>query len=60
MCGGRDGAFSIIGREVAPIGQDHEVDTRTKLLVAGMVLFVLACLLIGGILAIASPPNSCC
>jgi hypothetical protein len=36
------------------------VDTRTKLLIAGMLLFVLVCLVIGGILAIASPPNSCC
>jgi hypothetical protein len=42
------------------MGQDPLVDRRTKLLVAGMVLFVLACLVIGGILAIASPPNSCC
>jgi hypothetical protein len=52
--------FSVTGRERTSIGQDPHVDRRTKLLVAGMVLFVLACLVIGGILAIASPPNSCC
>jgi hypothetical protein len=36
------------------------VDTRTKLIVIAMVLFVLGLLVIGGILAISSPPSSCC
>lgn len=60
MSRGPGGVVSVTARELASIGQDQGVDRRTKLLVAGMVLFVLACLVIGGILAIASPPNSCC
>lgn len=48
------------GHGPASISQDRWVDARTKLLIAGMVLFVLVCLVIGGILAIASPPSSCC
>jgi hypothetical protein len=36
------------------------MDRRTKLLIVGMALFVLACLVVGGILAITSPPSSCC
>jgi hypothetical protein len=36
------------------------VDRRTKLLIVGMALLVLAFLVIGGILAITSPPSSCC
>jgi hypothetical protein len=42
------------------MGQDPGVDTRTKLLIVGMALLVLAFLVIGGILAITSPPSSCC
>ncbi|HUZ71112.1 MAG TPA: hypothetical protein VMU65_15495 [Candidatus Saccharimonadales bacterium] len=51
---------SITRRVLASIGQDPRVDRRTTLLIVAMALFVLACLVIGGILAIASPANSCC
>jgi hypothetical protein len=47
-------------RERRCIGHDPAVTTRTKLLIVGMALLVLAFLVIGGILAIASPPSSCC
>jgi len=36
------------------------MDTRTKLVIAVLLVLVLAFLVIGGIIAIASPPNSCC
>jgi hypothetical protein len=36
------------------------MDTKTKWVIAGLLLLVLAFLVIGGIMAIASPPNSCC
>jgi hypothetical protein len=36
------------------------VTTRGKLLIIGMALLVVALLVIGGILAITSPPSSCC
>jgi hypothetical protein len=36
------------------------MDTRTKLVIAGLLVLVLAFVVIGGIIAIASPPNSCC
>jgi hypothetical protein len=50
----------VDGRGRASIGHDSCVDTRTKLLIVGMVLLVLTFLVIGGILAITSPPSSCC
>jgi hypothetical protein len=36
------------------------MDTRTKWIVAVLIVIVLAFLVIGGIIAIASPPDSCC
>jgi hypothetical protein len=36
------------------------MDTKTKWVIAGLLFLVLAFLVIGGIMAIASPPNSCC
>jgi hypothetical protein len=36
------------------------MDTKTKLVIAGLLLLVLAFLVIGGIMAIASPPDACC
>jgi hypothetical protein len=36
------------------------MDTRTKLVIAGLLLLVLAFLVVGGILAISSPPDACC
>jgi hypothetical protein len=37
-----------------------DMDTKTKLVIAGLLVLVLAFLVIGGIIAIASPPSSCC
>lgn len=54
------GSFSTAWRGRASIRHDPRVDTRTKLFIIGMALLVLAFLVIGGILAIASPPSSCC
>jgi hypothetical protein len=50
----------VAWRAQACIRQDRAVDTRTKLIVLAMVLFVLGLLVIGGIIAITSPPSSCC
>jgi hypothetical protein len=36
------------------------MDTRTKLVIAALLVLVLAFLVIGGIIAIASPPDACC
>jgi hypothetical protein len=36
------------------------MNMKTKLVIAGLLLLVLAFLVIGGIMAIASPPNACC
>jgi hypothetical protein len=36
------------------------MDTRTKWVIAALLVLVLAFLVIGGIIAIASPPDSCC
>ena len=36
------------------------MDTKTKLVIAALLLIALAFLVIGGIIAIASPPNACC
>jgi hypothetical protein len=36
------------------------MDRKTKLVIAGLLLLVLAFLVIGGIMAIASPPDACC
>ena len=36
------------------------MDTKPKLVIAGLLLLVLAFLVIGGIMAIASPPDACC
>jgi hypothetical protein len=36
------------------------MDTRTKLVIAALLVLVLVFVVIGGIIAIASPPNSCC
>jgi hypothetical protein len=36
------------------------MDTRTKWVIAALFVLVLAFLVIGGIIAIASPPDSCC
>ena len=36
------------------------MDTKTKLVIAALLLLVLAFVVIGGIIAIASPPDSCC
>jgi hypothetical protein len=36
------------------------MDTRTKWVIAALLVLALAFLVIGGIIAIASPPDSCC
>jgi len=36
------------------------MDRRTKLVIAALLVLVLAFVVIGGIIAIASPPDSCC
>jgi hypothetical protein len=36
------------------------MDTRTKWVIAILLVLVLALLVIGGVIAIAGPPNSCC
>jgi hypothetical protein len=38
----------------------QRMDTRTKLVIAALLVLVLALLVIGGIIAIASPPDNCC
>ncbi len=36
------------------------MDTKTKLVIAALLLIALGFLVIGGIIAIASPPDACC
>ena len=36
------------------------MDTKTKLVMAALLLIVLAIVVIGGVIAIASPANTCC
>jgi hypothetical protein len=36
------------------------MDTKTKVVIAVLLVLVLAFLVIGGIIAIASPPDNCC
>jgi len=50
-----------LGPCLATLCMIHAVmDTKTKLVIAGLLLLVLAFLVIGGIMAIASPPDACC
>jgi hypothetical protein len=36
------------------------METKTKLIIGALLVLVLAFLVVGGIIAIASPPDSCC
>jgi hypothetical protein len=36
------------------------MDTKTKLIIGALLVLVLAFLVVGGIIAIASPPDGCC
>jgi hypothetical protein len=36
------------------------MDTKTKVVIGVLLLLVLAFLVVGGIIAIASPPDACC
>jgi hypothetical protein len=36
------------------------MDTKTKVVIGVLLLLVLAFLVVGGIIAIASPPDQCC
>ena len=36
------------------------MDTKTKLVIAALLLIALGFLVIGGIIAIGSPPDACC
>jgi hypothetical protein len=38
----------------------RRMDARTKWVIAILLFLVLVLLVIGGIMAIASPPNACC
>jgi hypothetical protein len=51
------------GRDRCPAGLciiRPRMDTKTKLIIGALLVLVLAFLVVGGIIAIASPPDGCC
>jgi hypothetical protein len=62
---GSDGAVQATVRQMTDAARlcasfGPPMDTRTKLVIAALFVLVLVFVVIGGLIAIASPPNSCC